>query len=513
MSEFVSSPPARNQKKNSLLSVRGIYKHFGATQALRNVYMQVQEGEVHALIGENGAGKSTLVNILSGAYPVDSGSFELDGKPVLAGSPIHARRMGISTIYQELTLALHLSVEENLLLGAEPSRWGWLDRKERRRRAREALAALHHENLPLDEPVRLLSLAQRQIIEIARACLGLTRLLIMDEPTSSLSGGDVDILFAVIRKLKEKGVGVIYISHFLEECREIADRFTVLRDGETVGSGEMGDTDFRQIVRLMVGREVSEIFPKPENIPGETILELDEIAGVKKPRSVSLRLRRGEIFGLAGLIGAGRTETLRAVFGLDAIGGGVVWIRGQDGTHSSPRARLANGIGLLSENRKDEGLMLNRSLAENLCATRYEPYTRFGFINSRRLRHFAGNWLEKLQVKARNENQSAAELSGGNQQKIALGRLLHHDAEIYLLDEPTRGIDIGSKEQIYRLINDLASQGKAIIFVSSYLPELLGVCHTIGVMRRGILVDSRPTEDWSEQLLLESALGQGQEST
>ena len=507
MSESAS---ARDKNATPLLSVHGIYKHFGATQALRNVDLEVQEGEAHALIGENGAGKSTLVNILSGAYAVDSGSFELDGKPVVAGSPIHARRMGISTIYQELTLALHLSVEENLLLGAEPSRWGWLDRKERRRQAREALAALHHENLPLDEPVHRLSLAQRQIIEIARACLGSTRLLIMDEPTSSLSGSDVEVLFAVIRKLKERGVGIIYISHFLEECREVADRFTVLRDGQKVGGGEMAATDFRQIVRLMVGREVNEIFPKPENTPGETILELDKMAGIKKPHSVSLKLRRGEVFGLAGLVGAGRTETLRAVFGLDAIGGGVVWIHGKDETRSTPRARLANGIGLLSENRKDEGLMLNRSLAENLCATRYRPYTRFGFINSRKLRYSAVNWLNKLQVKARNESQSAAELSGGNQQKIALGRLLHHDAEIYLLDEPTRGIDIGSKEQIYRLINELAAKGKAIIFVSSYLPELLGVCHTIGVMRRGVLADLRAAEVWSEQLLLESTLGEGQ---
>ncbi len=507
MSESNSAASTRTPTKRPLLSVRGICKQFGATNALRNVDLEIQEGEVHALIGENGAGKSTLVNILSGTYAMDSGSIELDGRPIIAGSPIHARGMGISTIYQELSLALHLSVEENLLLGAEPSRWGWVNRAERRKRAREALAALHHETLPLEAPLYRLSLAERQIVEIARACLGSARLMIMDEPTSSLSRSDVEILFAVIRKLKEKGVGVIYISHFLEECREIADRFTVLRDGQTVGRGEMVATDFKQIVRLMVGREVSEIFPKPENLPGETVLELEKVSGVRKPRNVSLQLRKGEIFGIAGLIGAGRTETLRAIFGLDALGGGAVLVRRKDKTRSSPWLRLADGIGFLSENRKDEGLLLNRSLAENLCATRYRPYSRFGFVNSQKLRYSAGSWLKKLQVKARNENQPVAELSGGNQQKVALGRLLHHDAEIYLLDEPTRGIDIGSKEQIYRLMNELASKGKAIIFVSSYLPELLGVCHTIGVMRRGILTEIRSVEDWSEHRLLESALG------
>ena len=490
------------------LRMTSVQKSFGATRALKSVSFEVAPGEVHALIGENGAGKSTLMKILSGAHRPDAGTVELEGRPFVPANPLHARRSGIAMIYQELTLAPHLSVEENILLGEEPARFGWLNRSRRRELARRALAELHHENIPLDAPVNRRTIAEQQIVEIARALIGEPKVLIMDEPTSSLTQVDTENLFAVIGRLRERGVSVIYISHFLEECKRISDRYTVLRDGESVATGDMAAADLNQIIRMMVGREISEIYPRTPHRLGETVLELHALAGRPKPQAVSLTLHAGEILGIAGLVGAGRTEMLRACFGLDRVHGGSVWVQSEEQTHRTPAQRLANGIGLLSENRKEEGLMLNRSLADNLTITRYAPLSRFGFIQHRRQRHAAQEWMDRLDVRAQSPGQTVGELSGGNQQKIALGRLLHHDAKILLLDEPTRGIDVGSKAQIYKLIGQLAAQGKAIIFVSSYLPELLGVCDSIGVMCRGTLSKVRPTGEWTEHGIIAAAIGQ-----
>jgi len=485
-----------------------VQKSFGATRALKNVSFAVAPGEVHALIGENGAGKSTLMKILSGAHRPDAGAVELDGQAFVPAHPLHARRSGIAMIYQELTLAPHLSVAENILLGEEPARCGWLNRSRRRELARQALAELRHETIPLGAHVRSLSMAEQQIVEIARALIGQPKVLIMDEPTSSLTRVDTENLFAVIERLRRRGVSVIYISHFLEECQRIAQRYTVLRDGESVATGDMASANLPQIIQWMVGREISDIYPRAPHALGEPVLELRALAGRPKPQSVSLTLRAGEILGLAGLVGAGRTETLRACFGLDRVQRGAVLVRSQEATHRTPAQRLASGIGLLSENRKEEGLMLNRSLADNLTITRYAPLSRCGFIQRRRQRQAAQDWMERLEVRAQDPGQPVGELSGGNQQKIALGRLLHHQATVLLLDEPTRGIDVGSKAQIYHLIGQLAAQGKAIIFVSSYLPELLGVCDTIGVLCRGVLSEIRPAEQWTEHGIIAAAIGQ-----
>src|SRR5580658_687913 len=304
------------------LRMTAVQKSFGATRALKNVSFEVAAGEVHALIGENGAGKSTLMKILSGAHQADSGVVELDGQPFGPGDPLHARRSGIAMIYQELTLAPHLSVEENILLGEEPARFGWINRSRRRELARQALAELHHENIPLEAHVRSRTIAEQQIVEIARALIGQPKVLIMDEPTSSLTQVDTENLFAAIERLCQRGVSVIYISHFLEECQRIAQRYTVLRDGESVATGDMRGADLRQIIRWMVGRDISDIYPRTPHTQGEPVLELRALAGRSKPQSVSLTLRAGEILGLAGLVGAGRTETLRACFGLDRIAGG-----------------------------------------------------------------------------------------------------------------------------------------------------------------------------------------------
>jgi ribose transport system ATP-binding protein len=489
------------------LKMASVEKAFGATRALKGVSFEVAPGEVHALIGENGAGKSTLMKILSGAYQPDAGTIEIDGAPFHPENPHHARRCGIAMIYQELTLAPHLTVEENILLGAEPATFGWLNRSKRREMARSALAELHSESISLTATVSSLSVAQKQIVEIARTVIGQPKVLIMDEPTSSLTQVDTENLFRVINKLRERDVSIIYISHFLEECQRLSQRYTVLRDGESVATGDMATAKLSDIIRAMVGRELTEIYPRTPHRIGTPLLEVKDLVGAPKPRSVTFKLREGEILGIAGLVGAGRTETLRAVFGLDRLSGGVITISGRECTRSTPAGRLRDGMGLLSENRKEEGLMLNRSLADNLTVTRFSPMATAGVVSKRNQERITTQWMEKLQVRARDAAQPIGELSGGNQQKIALGRLLHHEAGIFLLDEPTRGIDVGSKAQIYRLIGELAAQGKSIVFVSSYLPELFGVCDTIGVMCRGVLTDVKPVSEWTEHQVVEAATG------
>jgi len=490
------------------LRVERVAKRFGTTVALDGVSLEVASGEVHALIGENGAGKSTLMKVLSGAHRPDAGSLTLDGQPFEPSDPLHAHNCGVAMIYQELNLAPDLSVEENILLGREPAALGWLRRGERRRLAKRALEEIGQPQMPLDTPVRSLTIAQQQLVEIARALVGEPRVLIMDEPTSSLTQVDTENLFGVIERMSRRGVSVIYISHFLEECQRVASRFTVLRDGRSVGSGAMAGTALDSIIQLMVGRTVDEIYPRTSRAAGEPVLELRGVAGLAKPSRVDLTLRAGEIVGLFGLVGAGRTETLRAVFGLDRLANGSVIVFSHEATRSTPAKRLANGVGLLSEDRKEEGLLLGRSIADNLTLTRLGPVTRLGIVNGTAQAAAAGKWMAKLDVKASDAAQPVGELSGGNQQKIALGRLLHHEADILLLDEPTRGIDVGSKAQIYRLMNELAAQGKALVFVSSYLPELLGVCDRIGVMFRGELSEVRPVADWSEAEIIRAAVGQ-----
>jgi ribose transport system ATP-binding protein len=489
------------------LRLAGIQKSFGATRALRGVSLEMVPGEVHALIGENGAGKSTLMKILSGAHAADAGTMELGGRPYAPEGPHDARLKGVAMIYQELNLALHLSAQENILLGAETGRLGWIDRRTSRERARAALAQLGHEGLDLVRTAGSFSIAEQQIIEIARALLTRPQVLIMDEPTSSLTQADTERLFATILRLRSQGVGIIYISHFLEECRRIADRYTVLKDGETVGNGHMKEASLNHLVTLMTGREVKDLYPRTVHQPGAVVLEVKNAARPPRLRPVSLQVRAGEIFGLGGLIGAGRTELLRAIFGLDEIAEGEICVVGAHAVRSTPHARWRQGVGFLSENRKEEGLMLNQTIADNLTLTKMESFGRLGWISRRRQQATARRWLGELRVKCRDGSQHIGELSGGNQQKIAFARLLEHPARIFLLDEPTRGIDVGSKAQIYELIGQLAASGRAVIVVSSYLPELLGLCDTIGVMCRGELAAVRARAEWNESEIMRVATG------
>jgi ribose transport system ATP-binding protein len=492
------------------LVVDSVRKSFGTTHALRGVSLTVAAGEVHALIGENGAGKSTLMKILSGAHAPDGGTMELDGRPYRPATPHDARLTGVAMIYQELNLALHLPAWENIVLGSESVRAGWIDRRASRGRARAALAQLGHETLDLDRPAGAFGVAEQQVIEIARALLVRPRVLILDEPTSSLTPADAARLFDVLARLRAQGVAVIYISHFLEECRRIADRFTVLKDGETAGTGPMADTPLERIVKLMTGREVKDLYARTDHAPGEVVLEAEELRTGPRLRRASVRLQAGEILGLAGLIGAGRTELVRAVFGLDRLASGAVRIAGAPPGRATPRDRWAQGVGFVSEDRKEEGLMLARPVADNLTATKFAALGRWGWIHPSRQGAAARRWINELAIRCRDGAQPVGELSGGNQQKVAIARLLEHPARILLLDEPTRGIDVGSKAQIYPLIGRLAAEGRAVIVVSSYLPELLGLCDRIGVMCRGELVAVRPRSEWNEAEIMRVATGSGE---
>jgi ribose transport system ATP-binding protein len=496
----------RESKSPPLLEMSEVSKSYGPTRALRDVSFAVQRGSVMGLIGENGAGKSTLMKVLSGAVAPDRGRMFLEGKAYAPAGPHVARLAGVAMIYQELNLASDLSVEDNIMLGVERRRLGWLRRGEQRRRIQNALSRLGHSELHPRTPVGRLSVAEQQIVEIARALVLDSRLVVFDEPTSSLAATDVQRLFEVIRTLKRSGVGVVYISHFLEEIREICDFYTVLRDGEVSGQGRVADVDERQIVALMVGRSVEELFPTIPHAPGEVLLTLHDLTGERLPQSVSLELRRGEIFGLAGLVGAGRTELLRAVFGLASVRRGELRVAGH-APRQTPQARIRAGLGFVSENRKREGLAQTRTLEDNLTYSRLAPYSRGGWLNLRRRRNAVRHWMRVMQVKARGPQQAIAELSGGNQQKVALARVLHQEADVLLLDEPTRGIDVGTKAEIYRVMGELAAAGKAILFVSSYLPELLALCDRVGVMSRGRLREVRPAAQWTEEEIMARAVG------
>ena len=443
------------------LEMRGIQKRFGATVALGGVDLDVTGGEILALVGENGAGKSTLMKVLSGAHQPDAGSMTLDDQSYRPRGPQDARQVGVAMIYQELALAPHLTVAENIWLGMEPAR------REQRPRAAAALAQLGHADISPDTRVTELSIAQRQIVEIARAVAIGCRVLVLDEPTSSLTGTDIERLFELLRRLKVDGHAVIYISHFLEEIKTIADRFTVLRDGQSVGTGHVAGTPTSEIIARMVGRQVAELYPRSPRTPGEVVLKVNH-----------LELRRGEVVGVAGLVGSGRTELLRSVK--------VDWRR----------------TGFVCEDRKREGLALGLSVADNTTLPGLPA-----FVRPRALERTTSRWVERLQIKCRSPRQPVGSLSGGNQQKVALARLLHANVDVLLLDEPTRGIDVGSKAEIYRLIDELACAGKAVLLVSSYLPELLGVCDRVAVMCRGKLGPARLVNEWDEHKIMTEATG------
>lgn len=488
-------------------TMSGVSKRFGGTQALNDVSLTVRAGEVHALIGENGAGKSTLMKVLAGIHAPDAGQMTLADRRYAPDGPAAARRSGVAMIHQELSLAPHLSVEANILLGREMSRYGVVRAKDHRLLAREALSRLGQGELPLDAPVANLPIAVQQLVEIARALVSEAQVMVFDEPTSSLTEADSRQLFKVIRELRSSGLGIVYISHFLEEVAEIGDRYTVLRDGRVVATGELRETSLDAIVRAMVGRQLDELFPESHRTPGKVVLDVQGLTGRVSPRDVAFDLRAGEILGLAGLVGAGRSELVRCLYGLEQVASGKVTLAAQGRLTGGPRESISHGVGLVSEDRKLEGLAVQLSVADNLTLSKLSPFARFGWINLTARARDVSEWLRRLDCKTSGPDQAVDQLSGGNQQKIAIARLLHQGADVLLLDEPTRGIDIGAKAQVYRLLHDLAGAGKAIILVSSYLPELLHVCDRIGVMCRGRLREIRAAAAWDAESIMHCATG------
>jgi ribose transport system ATP-binding protein len=492
------------------LKLSNISKSFGPTVALDGVDLELREGEVHALIGENGAGKSTLMNVIAGSLRLDQGTMEIYGKPYAPSNPLDARTHGLSLIHQELSLCPHLSVAENVLMGIESSHLGWLDRDQLIARTNDVLKTFHHADIRPEKRVGDLSVAARQIVEISRALAAKARIILMDEPTSSLQREDVVHLFTLIRKLSAEGISVIYISHFLEEVRQISDRFTVLRDGRSVASGEIASVSDDELIAKMVGRAQQNLFPVRSHAAGakETILDVQNLAAPPLLKNASFELRRGEILGIAGLMGSGRTPLLRAIFGLERPESGTIKVnkKSLSSGRSTPALRLIEGLGYLSEDRKGDGLTSNQSIADNVTVTRLNSCSRWGWLDLSAQRKQTEKLVNALKIRTRGVQQDVGSLSGGNQQKVIVARLLHQDADVLLLDEPTRGIDIGSKAQVYETIAACAAQNKAVLMVSSYLPELFGMCDRLAVMSRGVLSRVRPIDEWTPESVLQTAI-------
>jgi ribose transport system ATP-binding protein len=485
----------------------GIGKSFPGVRALDGVDFELRPGEVHVLLGENGAGKSTLMKILSGAYRPDEGEIRIAGQTHRIATPQHAQSLGISTIYQEFNLIPHLPVHANIFLGREPRRAGvLLDRRAMRKQAESALRQLEVAIDP-DAPISALGVAEQQMVEVAKALSLEARILIMDEPTSALTGSEIANLFAIVRRLRDRGVGIVYISHRMEEIFEIGDRVTVLRDGRQVATHELGSVTIRGLVRDMADRELTEHFPRESVEPGPPLLEVRNLTTRTKLRGVSFQLRRGEILGLAGLLGSGRTELARAIFAADAIQSGEVRVHGRPCRFRSPRQAIQAGIALLPEDRRQLGLVLPLSIKRNVSLPNTHRVYPNGLLRPDEERRLAEECVTGLRVKTPHINQPTANLSGGNQQKVVLGKWLARQSDIFIFDEPTRGIDIGAKVEIYRLMNRLTREGAGILMISSEMPEVLGMSDRILVMREGRLAGEFNRAEATQEAVLGAALG------
>ncbi len=472
-----------------VLSVRNIEKSFPGVRALSGVSFDVAEGEAHALLGENGAGKSTLIKIVSGVFPPDRGEVIVDGKAVHLERPDDARRVGIATIYQELLLFPELTVAENIFMGHAPrGGFGRVDWRAMREKTKELLASLEIHDLDPDRVVGALSVGNRQRVEILRALSHEARILIMDEPTAALTEYDVRRLFDIVRKLKARGVAVIYISHKLDEIFAIADRVTVLRDGAHVATKRVAETDSAELVQLMVGRKIESLFPKITVPIGEPVLEVKDLVRRPLTKGVSLTVRAGEIVGLAGLVGSGRSELAQTIFGVTPAEGGEIKIRGKKVDIRSPGQARTLGIAYVPEDRGAQGLVRPMTVRENFSLAALGKVAFGGFIDRALERKLAGDGVKRFSVKTSSLEQVAGKLSGGNQQKIVLGKWLANQPKLLILDEPTRGIDVGAKAEIHRLMGELAAQGLAILMISSELPEVLGMSDRVLVMREGRIV-------------------------
>jgi len=490
-----------------VLEMRHIRKTFPGVVALDDVDFDLRRGEVHILLGENGAGKSTLMKILSGAYQKSAGQIVFDGHDVEIRNPKHAQTLGISTIYQEFNLIPHLSVGENIFLGREPRRLGLIDQRAIFQAATHALNGL---GLTLDprQLIKGLKVAEQQMVEVAKALSLDARILIMDEPTAALTDHEIKELFATIRSLREKGVSIVYISHRMEELFEIGDRVTILRDGRTVGTYNVREKTKSELIRLMVNRELTELFPKERAELGPEVLRVEGLNTLGGLKDICFSLRKGEVLGIAGLLGAGRTELARAIFGLDKIASGVISMNGLQQRIGSPRAAINSGIGFLTEDRKSQGLVLPLSVKENLCLASVDKFSRWGLMDAREEQQAADRYVKDLRIKTPSLDQKVVYLSGGNQQKVVLSKWLCCKSEVFIFDEPTRGVDVGAKAEIYQLMNRLTASGVAIIMISSEMLEVLGMSDRILVMRGGRITGEFSAEEATQERVLQCALGE-----
>lgn len=492
-----------------LLKLEGICKSFPGVRALHNVHLEVRRGEVHALLGENGAGKSTLMKILSGAYTRDAGEIYWEGRPLVIRHPREAQDLGIGIIYQEFNLVPQLSIAENVWIGREHFRnraLQLIDWQEMHRRTQELLDELH---LDLDprRPVAGLGVAQQQMVEIAKALSLNAKLLIMDEPTSALTDIEINQLFALIRRLKARGVSVVFISHHLDEVFEICDRGTVLRDGEYIATVDLAHVKEEDLIRLMVGRTLDQQYPK---LPTQRGVEALRVSGLTRDgvlHDVSFTAYAGEILGIAGLVGAGRTELVRAIFGADPINAGQVFVFGQELAVKSPQAAIRAGVGLLPEDRKQQGLVLMLSVLHNMSMASLDRLTSRLLLRLKDEQKQASGFIEKLRIVTPGFKQQVQYLSGGNQQKVVLAKWLASQSKVLIFDEPTRGIDVGAKVEVYNLMNNLVQNGAAVIMVSSEMPELLGMSDRILVMRKGRIAAEFERREATQEKILAAAMG------
>ncbi|MBR2260027.1 MAG: sugar ABC transporter ATP-binding protein [Blautia sp.] len=489
------------------LRVEGVEKSFPGVKALSNISFAVRKGTVHALCGENGAGKSTLMKVLTGLYKADAGQIYVDEKPVEIKNPIQAREYGISMIAQELNYVSELSVEENLFMGRLPvNRFGAVDW---RRVRREAIRFLKEEHLSYapDQKLKTLTVSDIQMLEIIKAITNNAQIVLMDEPTSSISEREVKLLFEKIHELKEKGVSIVYISHKMDEVFRIADDITVIRDGEVVSTDRAEDLDIDTVIARMVGRKMENVYPK-ETVPlGETVFEVRDFRAKGIFDNISFHAGKGEIVGFAGLVGAGRTEVMRSVFGLDHKDGGKVLIDGREVVIKSPEDAIKKGLIMLSEDRKEYGIVPVRSVTENASLASLQNFIYGGFAHRRKERESVKEIFEKMSVKTPTLDTLISSLSGGNAQKVLLARWMLCQPEIMILDEPTRGIDVGAKFEIYKLMTDMVKEGKTIIMVSSELPELIGMCDRIYVMCQGLITGCLEREEFTQERIMMLATG------
>jgi len=491
----------------ALLRVDMVSKAFGATQALKNVSFDVHPGEVHALMGENGAGKSTLMKIVSGIYQPDNGQIFVAGNPVGFDGPRQAQAAGIAIIHQELNVIPEMTVAENLAVGHEPTnRFGILDRKKMRADAAEKLARVHAE-IPPSALMGSLSVGMQQMVEIARAIAEDARVLVLDEPTAALSRSESDRLFELIRSMRSDGMGLVYISHRMEEVWELSDRITVFRDGSLVTTVDRGELAPSQVVNKMVGRDVDDLYVRSDRDPGETILSVRRLTDGRAVGPADLSVRAGEIVGMVGLIGAGRTEFARMIYGADRRAAGDIRIRDESFTPSSPKKSIRRGISLLPESRKAQALFLEMSVADNESVSVLDKFSRFGVILRRSLTRSVKSTADRLRIKTGSLTDPISNLSGGNQQKVVLSRVLLQGPDVIILDEPTRGVDIGAKNEIYQIIDELAKAGKAVILISSDLPEALGISDRLVVMRQGQIVAELDARSATEEIVMAHATG------